>query len=96
MQSNPDAAGGIYTLSPTCTAPVIEIQEASVFIKEITNQIRNDLYGVLECEGCHATEKLVGGYDDDNWHDNVLPNRKCKACGKSAREIEAETPKAAA
>ena len=59
-------------------------------IKTITNQLRNDLYGCLECEGCGAEEKFVG-YDDSNWHDRVLPARKCKTCGKSRTDIALET-----
>ncbi len=52
-------------------------------IEKITSQIRNDLYGILICEHCNATEKMVGGYDDAYWHRQVLPNKKCKACGKN-------------
>lgn len=55
-------------------------------IKEITHQGRRDLYGNLECEGCGAVEKFVG-YDDRNYHDNVLPARECKSCGKSRNDL---------
>lgn len=61
-----------------------------MFIKRIDTQIRNDLYGVLQCEGCGMEEKLSGGYDDDNWHSNVLPARKCKSCGLSRKDVLAK------
>ena len=49
-------------------------------IKEITDRIRNDIYGTLECEHCGATRKFVG-YDDENYHKNVLPEFYCMKCG---------------
>jgi len=52
-------------------------------IKAITSQIRNDLYGVLVCEHCGEEEKLIGGYDDDFWHNQVLPKRYCQHCEKN-------------
>jgi hypothetical protein len=27
------------------------------------------------------------GYDDRNFHDNVIPDMKCPACGKSALDL---------
>lgn len=54
-----------------------------MFIKEITNQYRNDIYGKIECEHCGHVEKLHGGYDDAYWHNNVLPAKHCSACGKN-------------
>lgn len=55
-------------------------------IKSIETQIRNDMYGQLECEGCGHTQKFVG-YDDDNYHRNVIPKIKCKGCGKDSHEL---------
>ena len=52
-------------------------------IQKITNQNRRDFTAVYECEHCGAT-KTGYGYDDDNFHRNVIPNMKCKACGKTA------------
>lgn len=49
-------------------------------IKEITDRIKNDIYGILECEHCGATRKFVG-YDDENYHKNVLPEFYCMKCG---------------
>jgi hypothetical protein len=54
-------------------------------IKSIRDQIRNDIFGTLECEHCGAEEKFVG-YDDDNYHDNVIPARKCKVCGRASQQ----------
>ena len=53
-----------------------------MFIKEITFERRNDFSAVLECEHCEATQLLKTGYNDDNYHDNVLPSIKCKTCNK--------------
>lgn len=51
-------------------------------IKKIIYQRRRDFTAIYECEGCGATEKS-GGYDDRNFHDNVIPKMKCKKCGES-------------
>ena len=59
-----------------------------MIIKTINNQLRNDLYGQLECESCGAEEKFVG-YNDSYWHAQVLPARKCKSCGKSRADMVA-------
>jgi len=54
-------------------------------IKEITNQHRRDFTAVYECEHCGATE-TGGGYDDANFHQNVIPAKTCDACGKTASD----------
>lgn len=54
-------------------------------IKKITSQMRRDFYAVYECEHCGATSK-GSGYDDTNFHRNVIPKMKCKECGKTAAE----------
>ena len=52
-------------------------------IKEITNQNRRDFTAIYECEHCKAT--IIGhGYDDANFHINVIPGMHCSACGKKA------------
>lgn len=53
---------------------------------KITNQIRRDFWGTLKCENC-GNEQEVSGYDDRNYHDNVIPNIKCKKCGKSRNDL---------
>jgi predicted RNA-binding Zn-ribbon protein involved in translation (DUF1610 family) len=51
-------------------------------IKEITSQSRRDFYAIYECEHCGHTHK-GSGYDDDNFHRNVVPNMNCPKCGKT-------------
>lgn len=53
-------------------------------IKKITDQYRRDFSAILVCEHCNNEQKLYGGYDDDNFHMNVIPNIKCKSCGEKS------------
>lgn len=55
-------------------------------IKEITSQIRRDFTAILECEHCGYEQNLSSGYDDDNYHRNVIPSFKCNECGKKASD----------
>jgi hypothetical protein len=50
---------------------------------EITNQHRRDFDGDFKCEFCGRKEHITGNYDDQYYHVNVIPNMKCKKCGKS-------------
>jgi len=52
-------------------------------IKEIISQNRRDFQAIYVCEHCGHEEK-GNGYDDSNFHDNVIPNMVCKKCGKIA------------
>lgn len=54
-------------------------------IKTITSQHRRDFYALYECEHC-GFEQKGSGYDDANFHQNVIPNMKCPECGSSASE----------
>ena len=54
-------------------------------IKKMTSQNRRDFRVVYECEHCGAEER-GSGYDDDNFHQNVIPKMKCAKCGKIAGE----------
>lgn len=55
-------------------------------IKKLLSQNRRDFYALYECENCgDVIEKY--GYDDRNFHDNVIPNMKCNKCGKSRNEL---------
>lgn len=54
-------------------------------IKEITSQIRRDFRAIYECEHCSATKK-GSGYDDANFHDNVIPDMECEKCGMKANK----------
>ena len=53
-------------------------------IKEFLWQSRRDFSAMYECEHCGETYEIGGGYDDDNFHRNVIPKIKCKKCGKMA------------
>lgn len=53
----------------------------------VCNQIRRDCWIDIECEGCEHQEHHVNAYDDRNFWDNVLPNMKCKSCGKSTIDL---------
>ncbi len=50
-------------------------------IKEIVSQSRRDFTAVYECEHC-GHEYKGSGYDDTNFHKNVVPNKKCPECGQ--------------
>jgi len=54
-------------------------------IKKIVSQIRRDFIAIYECEHCGSEEKS-DGYDDRNFHDNVVPILVCPKCGKTADE----------
>jgi len=58
-------------------------------IKEITSQHRRDFQAVYECEGCGETAK-GSGYDDANFHQNVIPEMRCGKCGKTGVELGAD------
>lgn len=54
-------------------------------IKKIINQSRRDFVADYECEHCgHETQGA--GYDDANFHQNVIPSMICGKCGKKADE----------
>jgi len=52
-------------------------------IKKIISQSRRDFTATYECEHCSATYDDYG-YDDTNFHQNVIPAMPCKVCGKTA------------
>lgn len=54
-------------------------------IKKILSQHRRDFTAIYECEHC-GNEYKSGGYDDANFHSNVIPAMKCSDCGKSASD----------
>ena len=55
-------------------------------IKEILSQHRRDFTATLECEHCGHEEHLDNGYDDRNYHENVIPSFKCNDCGLKASD----------
>ena len=52
-------------------------------IKTILSQSRRDFSAMYECEHCGDTYE-GSGYDDANFHQNVIPSYICKKCGKKA------------
>ena len=54
-------------------------------IKEKLWQNRRDFRAIYECEHCGFTQENRG-YDDANFHQNVIPDMKCPECGKKAGE----------
>jgi ribosomal protein L37AE/L43A len=52
-------------------------------IKTITSQNRRDFRAIYECEHCGVTIEGTG-YDDDYFHQTVIPSMVCKKCGKKA------------
>lgn len=55
-------------------------------IKTILSQSRRDFTATLECEHCGHQQHLSTGYDDANYHQNVIPQFDCAQCGKKAPE----------
>lgn len=49
-------------------------------IKEVTWRLHSDFYATYECEHCGASEEGAG-YEDANFHRNVIPEMVCKNCG---------------
>lgn len=48
-------------------------------------QNRRDFSAIYVCQFCGNKEERIG-YDDDYFHNTVIPGMKCKACGKSIAE----------
>lgn len=59
-------------------------------IKRIISQYRRDFYADYECEGCGFVSEHAQGYDDLNFHHNVVPKMKCPKCGKSTIDLGVE------
>ena len=60
-----------------------------MFIRKIIQQHRRDFTAEYECEGCGAVEKGYG-YDDDYFHQEVVPAKKCKNCRKNAIDLKTD------
>ncbi len=54
-------------------------------IQKIISQNRRDFTAIYECEHCGHTDKSYG-YDDEHFHQNVIPKMKCKQCGQIAAD----------
>jgi rubrerythrin len=55
-------------------------------IKEITYQYRRDFKAIYICQGC-GNEYKGGGYDDANFHNNVIPTMRCPICGETTESL---------
>lgn len=58
-------------------------------IDKIIYQRRRDFSAVYICEGCGHTFKGFG-YDDANFHENVIPAMRCPVCMKTGAECGAD------
>ena len=54
-------------------------------IKKIISQHRRDFTAIYECEHC-GHEYTGSGYDDANFHQNVIPTFTCPECGEKASD----------
>lgn len=54
-------------------------------IKTIVSQHRRDFHAIYKCEHC-GHESKSSGYDDRNFHENVIPNMVCSGCNLKAGE----------
>lgn len=54
-------------------------------IKRIISQHRRDFEAEYECEHCGETD-TAWGYDDRNFHENVIPGLACGSCGRKASD----------
>lgn len=55
-----------------------------MIIKKKIRQHRRDFWAIYKCEHCGYETDEEAGYDDANFHQNVIPNRKCPECGESS------------
>lgn len=61
-------------------------------IKEIISQYRRDFKALMECEHCGDQTINNYGYDDANYHGNVIPAMICEKCGKHADDNYTSLP----
>lgn len=59
-------------------------------IKRKISQHRRDFIAEYECEHCGHVEQ-GRGYDDANFHENVIPSAVCPKCSKRAPEWAPKT-----
>lgn len=53
-------------------------------IKKILSQHRRDFWAIYVCEHCGHESNKESGYDDEHFHQNVIPKMKCTSCGKTS------------
>ena len=56
-------------------------------IKKMLSQHRRDFHAIYICDYCDH-ERTDSGYDDRNFHDNVIPNMECPRCKKKGTPIK--------
>lgn len=56
-------------------------------VKKVNSYRHNDFYADYTCEHCKAVELDVAGYNDQHFHENVIPKWYCKSCGKNRAGI---------
>jgi len=56
-----------------------------VKIEKIISQHRRDFKALYKCEHC-GDEREGNGYDDANFHNNVIPDMKCPVCGQKSSD----------
>lgn len=62
-------------------------------IHRMISMSRRDFQAIYICEHCNRTV-TKSGYDDANFHENVIPAMVCEGCGKTATEdYEPNTPR---
>ena len=54
-------------------------------IEKILTRSRRDFTAVMKCEFCEYQVVNRDGYDDRNYHDNVIPAMTCENCGRSTK-----------
>ena len=54
-----------------------------MIIQEKLDQMRRDFTAIYECEYCGYTY-IASGYDDEYFHQVVIPAMVCPECGKSS------------
>ena len=54
---------------------------ANMRIKKITQQYRRDFQAIYECHCGHT--QTGSGYDDEYFHNEVIPAMKCEKCGQT-------------
>ena len=62
---------------------------------EKIDQMRRDFTGKFECQGCGNIETDTSCYDDDYYHNNVIPAMKCEKCGESTNSLKLENERMA-
>lgn len=57
-----------------------------MMIQEYTFESGRDFGAIMVCEHCGGTQKNGHGYNDSNYHNNVIPAMCCEKCGKSSAD----------